>query len=385
MHFTPTRARHGFDEILLPADYYGEMKDRGYELQPMRHGLGQNELCPGLATVPESLTHTAWVAEQSRKFIMDRRDPTRTFFLWCSFSKPHPPFDPPEPYYSMYRDRDIPARIRGDWCGDDAPEAFKRMREGYLMDRYDDAFFKEARAAYYGLITQIDYNIGRVLAALREGNECNFDDTLILFTSDHGEYLGDFGACAKSFFHEVSAHVPMILKVPGSFDKQLYGITSEHLVTHADILPTFVAPSGTLPNRCDGMNLARLAGGDTEPRPYLDAISGDSATSARAGLGITDGSWKYLWFPEGGVEQLFNLKEDRHETRNLAGRRACANVKQRLRAALVDRHRDQPYGFVAEGDLASKPLIDDRVNGKHRLFAWAPGYSTEYTSSDTCH
>ena len=97
MHFGPERARHGFDEIILPADYYREMRDRGLPLQPMRHGLGQNELYPGMATVPEALTLTAWLCDQAALFIRERRDPTRPFFLWLSFSKPHPPLDPPEP------------------------------------------------------------------------------------------------------------------------------------------------------------------------------------------------------------------------------------------------------------------------------------------------
>ncbi len=115
MHFTPQRARHGFDEMILPDDYYREMRRRGHELQPMHHGLGQNELYAGMATVPEALTLTSWIAEQCVSYIRERRDPTVPFFLWCSFSKPHPPLDPPEPYYSMYRDCDIPAPVCGDW------------------------------------------------------------------------------------------------------------------------------------------------------------------------------------------------------------------------------------------------------------------------------
>ena len=130
MHFTPQRARHGFQEMILPEDYYRHMARRGYDVQPMRHGLGQNELYPGLATVPEALTLTSWTAEQCVEFIRERRDPTAPFFLWCSFSKPHPPIDPPEPYYSMYRDCDIPQPVYGDWSeGESVPYAFRLTRE----------------------------------------------------------------------------------------------------------------------------------------------------------------------------------------------------------------------------------------------------------------
>ena len=83
MHFGPERARHGFDEMILPADYYREMSRNGLDLQPMRHGLGQNELYPGMATVPECRTLTSWIAEQCVEYIKVRRDPTAPFFLWC--------------------------------------------------------------------------------------------------------------------------------------------------------------------------------------------------------------------------------------------------------------------------------------------------------------
>ena len=88
MHFRPIRARHGFQEMVLPRDYYREMQSNGHDLQPMRNGLGQNELYPGMSTVPEGKTVTSWIAEQCVEYIRERRDPTIPFFLWCSFSKP---------------------------------------------------------------------------------------------------------------------------------------------------------------------------------------------------------------------------------------------------------------------------------------------------------
>jgi len=98
MHFGPERRRHGWDEMILPADYYRQMERSGLPFQPMRHGLGQNELYPTMATVPEALTLTSWTAERCVDYIRERRDPTKPFLLWCSFSKPHPPLDPHETY-----------------------------------------------------------------------------------------------------------------------------------------------------------------------------------------------------------------------------------------------------------------------------------------------
>ena len=154
MHFTPQRTRHGFDEMLLPDDYYRQMQRDGHAVQPMRHGLGQNEIYPSLSTVPESQTLTSWIAEQTALYISTRRDPAVPFFVWCSFSKPHPPLDPPEPYYSMYRDCEIPEAVIGDWRdGDDCPAVFRREQTIWGADRIDRQTIRAARLAYYGLIT----------------------------------------------------------------------------------------------------------------------------------------------------------------------------------------------------------------------------------------
>ncbi len=135
MHFGPERCRHGFDEMILPADYYRHMIRSGSHWQPMRHGLGQNELYPAMATVPECLTLTSWIAEQCVEYIKERRDPTVPFFLWCSFSKPHPPLDPPEPYYSMYRNCALPEPIQSGWSQSDRrPIAFRRQQESWSSD-----------------------------------------------------------------------------------------------------------------------------------------------------------------------------------------------------------------------------------------------------------
>ena len=388
LHFSPNRARHGFDETIVLDDYYRQMRDSGNPLQPMRHGLGQNELTPGMSTVPEALTLTNWIAEQSRQFIMNRRDPTVPYFLWCSFSKPHPPFDPPEPYYSMYRDCPMPQRILSDWCADDqTPEAMKRVRESYAVPLYSDEVLKAAWAAYYGMITQIDYNIGRVLAAVRESTagQKGMDNTLILFTSDHGEFLGDHRLCAKTFFHEPSAHVPFIACAPGGFDRGLYGISSSHLVTHADIAATCLRAAGApVPDHMDGLDLLSLARGEIAPRRHLTSFTGQ-ADSPTASLAITDGRYKYLYFPEGAAEQLFDLDTDPHERHNLARSPQHADQLRDWRAELVRLHSDLSFGYVNDGRLAEFPRRDDKPHGHRRLYGFAPGNTTEFFPKDIQH
>ncbi|OGV40819.1 MAG: hypothetical protein A2X48_22800 [Lentisphaerae bacterium GWF2_49_21] len=385
MHFGPERTRHGFDEMILPADYYIEMDKNGFPQKPMQHGLGQNELYPGMATVPESMTLTNWTANQCVSYIRDRRDPNVPFFLWCSFSKPHPPLDPPEPYYSMYRNCPIPEPVISDWSENDVPAPMKRHRECWSDDLVPPEVIREARAAYYGLITQIDYNIGRVFGALQDFNM--FNETLFIFTSDHGEFLGDHHTGCKQFFHEPSARIPFILRLPKSWDKRRYGERVEHLATHADILPTFLAAAGgKAPADCDGENLIDLLDGKIKnPRKYIDGtlgnILGDNPNVAY--LGITDGEFKYMWYPEGGTEQLFDLKNDPKELKNLASSKKHSTIKKRLRDEIIRRQKERGGLFLKNGDLDSHPVKND-TEKERRSNPW-PGYHTEHFHVDVRH
>ena len=378
MHFGPMRSRHGFEEMILPDDYYREMRRSGHPLEPMRHGLGQNELYPGMATVPESMTLTNWIAEQCVSYIRDRRDPNQPFFLWCSFSKPHPPLDPPEPYYSMYRNTAIPDPVFGDWSEDErCPIPFARHREEWSCDLVPPEVIREARAAYYGLLTQIDYNVGRVFAALQDQDL--FRDALILYTSDHGEFLGDHHSGGKFTFHEASCHVPFVLRLPQSWENRCHGTRNNKLVTHADILPAFLrAAGGAPPEGIEGHDLVALARGEIEGRAYLES-------TAEWGLyfGITDGHWKYIFYPEGGSQQFFNLIEDPQELRDLARCGDCAEEMARLKDEMIRRHTQRGSQWLRNGKLVEKPPQGDTA-AERRNHPW-PGYHTDHCGLDVCH
>jgi len=373
MHFGPARCRHGFDEMIISNDYHWEMDPNGSPLKPMQHGIGQNELWPGMATVPEAMTFTAWTANQCVHSIRERRDPTVPFFLWCSFSKPHPPLDPPEPYYSMYRRSDIPERMRSDWS-DDArcPECIKRLRQRGSEDLMPPEIIREVRAAYYGLITQIDYNMGRVFSALQDLDLLR--EALILYTSDHGEFLGDHGLTGKYWFHEASARLPFILRFPKSWKSRPYGTENESLVTLADVLPTLAAAAGgRAPAGSDGVNLLDI----------LEGCHYDPNQDTMDYAAITDGRHKYIWYFEGPSEQLFDLEVDPHELHNAADDPAYASMKQALQAELVAREKARGGAHLAGGKLASRRPRGDTEH-ERRADPW-PGYHTEYCEKDVKH
>lgn len=382
MHFTPPRAHHGFDELILPDDYYRQARRSGRT--PMRHGLGQNELHPGRATVDEAETLTSWLSEQAVEHIHHRRDPTRPLFLWLSYTKPHPPLDPPEPYYSMYRDAPIPEPVVGDWAGDDAPAAFTRQRRRGSYDLLDAATVRAAREAYYGLVTQIDYNLGRVLAAMQDVGELS--RTMIVFTSDHGEYLGDHASGNKVFFHEASAGVPLIVRPPVGAGGVAPGTAVPTPVTLADVLPTFVAAAGgTVGDDVDGEDLLALAAAPPRERLVAGMAHGDAGPpGVPYYLAVTDGRHKYIWYPEGPAEQLFDLEDDPGERHDLA---AGDGAVQRLvgwRERLVAAVREAGGSRYLDGEtLPEVPPLGD-TSAEQRARAW-PGYHTDDYHLDVRH
>jgi arylsulfatase len=397
MHFSPPRARYGFDEMILPDDYYHFLRRYGAAMgvgQPMQHGLGQNELYPGMATVPESATLTAWIVDQCVDFVKRRRDPTRPFFLWCSFSKPHPPLDPPEPYYSMYRDAPLPEAWIGDWAALESgrcPESFRRWREGRSFDLLAPETLRAARAAYYGLITQIDYNIGRLFGALDDHHL--FDETAFLFTSDHGEMLGDHYGGAKQYFYEGSAHVPFILRLPDSFESRPVGATLEHPVCLADVYATLVAAGGgdvsgqggaLGSDEGDGQDLVALATGRLErPRQWLEGACGRPQPKWH---GLTDGRWKYIYYFGDGIEQLFDLQVDPHELTDLAAAPPAAEPRSKLdecRALLIERLQRRESPLVHDGRLAVLGMPEESVASRRARPGF--GYHTSEFPADVRH
>jgi arylsulfatase A-like enzyme len=259
------------------------------------------------------------------------------------------------------------------------------MRHKESYDLIPPVIWKEARAAYYGLVTQIDYNIGRVMAALQDKGM--LEEAMVLFTSDHGEFLGDHRLGNKIFFHDVSAKVPMILRPPRSWGDTSRGEVVEDLVMHADLLPTFVgAAGGEVPDGIDGRDLmAAVRGERPAPRSYLAATSAgaDADNEDPWYLGITDGEWKYIWYPEGGDEQLFHLAVDPHELSDLAGDAASAAERSRLRAALVDHCATTAPDLLHEADLPTTTPRSD-TPAERRLHSW-PGYHTEFYALDVRH
>ena len=389
MHFGPQRVRHGFDEMILPDDYYREMETSGFPLKPMRNGLGQLELYPGMATVPEAMTLTAWTADRCVDFVRYRRDPSMPFFLWCSFAKPHPPFDPPEPYYSMYLDAPIPEPVIGSWSRPErAPRVFTDIAHRRRISGIDPLTMRKSRAAYYGMVTHIDYSLGRLFGALQDAGE--WENTLFVYTSDHGEFLGDHGNGGKLFFYEPSAHVPLVVRPP-TIDRGVDAPEQvDTAVCLADILPTLVAAGGGSPPESEqSADLLGKEFGDRFSTPADGDGSGGRVIVGTVGyetpcdyVAATDGRWKYIYYPEGPVRQLFDLQNDPQELTDLMDAAdSVGQASERLERVMVDRLSAAGSPAVDNGRLIDRRTTSP-ASGRRRSHY---SFHTEHFDGDVRH
>lgn len=292
--------------------------------------------------LPEALHPTNWVTTQSIDFLR-RRDPSKPFFLNMSFVRPHPPFDPPEVFYDMYRDLDLPDPPIGDWA--DAKDE-KRAGLNPVTDRgiVPEKRMQRAQAAYYALITHIDHQIGRFLNAMQEYGV--YDDTVILFVSDHGELLGDHHLFRKSLPYEGSTKVPFIIADPGNHLDIEKNQTAEEVVELRDIMPTLLdAANVAIPETVEGRSVLPLLRNekDVSWRAY---IHGEHEYGKESFHYITDGKEKYIWFSQTGEEQFFDLSQDPLELHNLARRDDHRQRIQVRRAQLMKELTGREEGYT---------------------------------------
>lgn len=247
---------------------------------------------------------TDLITEATIEFIRSASEP---WFCHAGFFSPHDPRTPPEPFASMYDPDDIslPPNYMPEHPFDNGEMT---IRDELLetWPRTDDAIRRHL-ADYYGMITHHDYQIGRLLDELeRTGQQ---EETLVVFTSDHGLAIGSHGLMGKENLYEHSVRVPLLLSGPDIPS----GRQSEAIVGHRDFYPTLLDLLDIdVPNEVEGSSYEPVVRGASEShRETICCAYRDKQRSIR------DGRWKYIIYPEIGYEQLFDLETDPHELQNL--------------------------------------------------------------------
>ncbi|MGI5818699.1 MAG: arylsulfatase [Armatimonadota bacterium] len=316
-HFYPQRLHLGFEENqLYECIRIDEGFDSDYHIWLGRESRGlvrdtameitSNSWMARPWLHDESLHPNTWTAQTAIE-MLQRRDPTRPFFLQVGFHRPHPPLDPPVEYFRQYEGREMPPVPVGEWASEFG-EGVRRVdaSTGTLPDHVLD----RSRWAYYAQITHLDYQIGRLLECLRMIGE--LANTWVIFTSDHGELLGDHNHFRKVVALEGSAKVPFIVRPPGSFDGPR-GSRREEPISHFDVMPTVLKQAGLdVPDDVHGQTLEPLMAG--EDAPWREYLHGEHSGFADQGNQfVTDGREKFIWLTESGRELFFNLEEDPQE------------------------------------------------------------------------
>ena len=270
---------------------------------------------------------TNWTVREMSKFIV-RRDPTRPSFLYMSFNHPHPPLAPLAEYLEMYQHLDIDMPFMGEWARDpdQLPHALRARPLG--RDSYPESAIRLARQAFYALCTHVDHQIRLVIGLLRE--EGLLDDTIIMFTCDHGDMLGNHGLYAKKLFYEHSAKIPMVLMPQASRDDVGKGIRDDRLAIQADVFPTLMELCDIpVPPTVEGLSLIGERG-----RDHIYGLHDDNDTATRM---VRDRRHKLIYYPAGNVVQLFDLDNDPDELRDVSDDPAYSTVHDELTDVLIQR------------------------------------------------
>lgn len=370
LHVFPERSRVGFDEVELHDGFLHFARDRydgnfdrvddyvGWlRAQPgiapdeeyFDHGVGCNSTVARPWDKPERTHPTSWVGSRAVHWL-DRRDPTRPFFLFVSFHRPHPPYDPPQWAFDMYIDQELAEVPRGDWLDDLAPYRTDH-RHDLAVGSIDDRSLQRARAGYYGSITHVDMQVSRLIEALTAHGLAS--NTIMAFTSDHGELLGDHDCFRKALPYEGSARVPLIISTEASGRRVLdKARVSSVLAELRDIAPTLLDLAGVdVPASCDGQSLADIVRG--EDQPVREWLHGEHVYLGQSVQWVTNGTLKYVWFSGTGIEQLFYLADDPHELHNLAADPDWSAELSSARSRLIEFLAAREEGFVEDGQLVT--------------------------------
>jgi arylsulfatase A-like enzyme len=324
-------------------------KGKNRRFRTIRHIIVDSEIAQSVNTFPElnilgSYGETTYTTSRAIEFIAGAGD--QAWCLHLSYIKPHWPYLVPAPYHDMYGPEHVQPVVRSP-IETQTPHP---VLAAYHQHRFSKVFARDdvrARVipAYMGLIAQIDDQIGRLIGWMDEKQLTK--DTLIVFTSDHGDYLGDHWLGEKELFHDPSVKVPMIVVDPAQAADCTRGSVSDALVEAIDLVPTFIDWLGGVakPNILEGHSLVPWLHGRPVPSWREITISeyDYSMRKARKMLDqsiadcrivmVFDGRWKYIHF-EGFRPMLFDIETDPDEFSDLGEAAEYSGERTRLEAAL---------------------------------------------------
>lgn len=385
-------ADHGYKTGLVGKMHLGGKNQMaGFQHRPygdLRHGLGHQpdplSMYPayhgvegaGVTEIPESLIQDNVVTRESLAFILESQsaEPERPWFLCASYGRPHSPFTAPERYIRKYRGKISLPAVNPSGEGEDT---FTRN----YQPGYSDEETLNALECYYACIDFVDDCIGELLQGLDRAG--TLENTIIIYTSDHGEMMGNHGCWGKQLYFEDSVGVPLLISTPESRLSE----TVKSPVSLIDLFPTTCALAGLpVPEDLDGIDLSPLIKkpqSAQSPRAFIPSVffrygvrinynqTPDDQPSA-AWRSVRDERYKYVEV-EKGETLLYDLEEDPEETRNLA-----ADSDQQERCQKMKGWLYQNFSW----EMAHEQLEADRKRVPEFLSGLPPGTPNQYMLPD---
>ena len=352
-------AEHGYATCLVGKMHFGG-KDQlhGFQHRPygdFHHGLSHqpeplsffpsyhSAESAGVTEIPESLIQDVVVTREAQAFLLEHQDrkPEQPWFLCAGYGRPHAPFTAPGRYIRRYRDR-IPPLEQPAYCADRL-EPYARHMYDRLASHLTEEQIRRGREGYYACVDYVDDCIGELLDTLRQNGL--LENTIVIYTSDHGEMGGAHGLWQKSVYYEEAMGVPLLITGPGV---QPGHARLSEVVSLMDLFPTCCSLAGLpIPAGLDGMDfspLLRNPARGRSPREFAPSQYFEWGTrikihalpigqATRAWRAIRTRDWKYVEV-QGGKPLLFDMINDPREMTNLAERpeqaERCGELRQRL-------------------------------------------------------
>jgi len=363
MHFAPWDDLGGFDQRVIaedkrhtdiPDDYaaylenLGERKRHGRELDGYLENGGA---C--ISPLPAEQQVDAWCADRAAELI-EAHDPAQPFAMMVGFPSPHCPYDPPADIAALFEPGDMPPPAPATPESEALrPWLIRNMRNPWAdidYAEFTDEQIARVRAHYSALIHLLDRAVGRILDALEANGLAQ--NTVIVFSSDHGDFVGDYRMVCKNFFMDGSVRVPMIVHVPGQMPER-----RADTVALPDVYPTFLGLAGIAPRAGTFRDL--LAPPPDVARPICGFV--------HRGMMIEQGRMKLCRYREGPVT-LHDVDTDPQEQRNLAHDPAYAAIREALDAQLTDWLIAETIKGHAEKATHAPPGEDRHTRGWQRPY-----------------
>ncbi len=369
IHVYPQRDRIGFDDVLLDDegrpmfgihdDYEIYLGEAGYPGRHYYHGMSNNEYAYRPWHLPEETHVTNWATREITRQIK-RRDARKPGFWYVGYRHPHPPLVPLQTYLDLYRDIPIDEPWIADWAANHDEQVYTLKARMIRMFKHNALQVAAARRAFYALCTHIDHQIRIIVGTLRE--ESILDDTVVMFTSDHGDMLGNHNMWAKRVFYENSACVPMIVMGTAGDRRVGHHRISDRLTAHQDVMPTLLDLCGIdIPDTVDGLSMF-----DEATHAFIYGEDGEDGHASRM---VHDGRYKLIYYPVGHRRQLFDVADDPREMRDLAGDAGHRARLEELTGVLAGEMHGSDEQWIADGKLNGEEDRPFRAGANRTLYA----------------